>query len=991
MDKENVGEWIKWRQEIYYFLTMSLLQKPEKAVLNDLLKNTWSNGFLKVYDFSQSGFLQVAQQVASFRDEEWQRLRREYEELFEGISERSIAVWESAYKGSENILLDESTLQVKRFYKKHALGVRSEVRQLCDHIGLECSFMEWLNGQLMNHLRDKNEAGFYQMIKVQKEFMNQHILSFLKPFCETLLTQTTENYYKAFSHFLYQFIAKDLEIVSGLIYGVYKHTKHERHEKMPIGFRKLTQEELADEPPVIIPTSGRNNCGGKCIIYAHVQEGSLLKLSTDTGNLASNEERLNSCTRGKGYRKTFLNANRLRYPMKRIGERGEGKFERISWEEAVNTIAEKIKDIGEKHGPASRYVNYSTGVSAVMRGDVLARRLLAMDGGYLDLYNTYSSACAEIATPYTYGTTITGSASSTLIHSKLIILWGHNPVETVFGTSTHADLIKARAAGAKIVVVDPRFSDTAAAYADQWIGIRPTTDSAMMDAMAYVIVTEALQDQGFIDQYCIGFDRQHMPHGAEEAESYFEYVLGTRDGVPKNPKWAEGITGVQEKVIIDLAREYALSKPAALIEGFGPQRHGNGEQTVRSGTMLAALTGNVGIRGGGAAGCGGLLQHKKPSVSTGHNPAGVSIPCFLWTDAVIRGKEMTAELDGVRGSERLPSPIKLIINPAGNTLINQHSDINRTISILKDTSQCEFIVCSDLFMTPSAKFADILLPGTSLFEGINITLPWRQGDYILYNNQAIEPLFESRFEYEWLTEVAGKLGIQTAFTEGHGTMKEWLKAAYDEVRKIETELPEFEKFTEAGGYKYKNRQDFIAFQKQIQDFANHPFPTPSGKIEIFSQRLYEMNQPKEIPAIPKYVPSFEGPEDELTRKYPLQLIGWHTKRRCHSVHDHNDWHAAVDKQEVWIHPKDAAARGIKEGDSVEVWNDRGRMKVPAHITHRIVEGVTAVSQGAWYRPNRKGMDTNGSINILTTSRATPLAKGNPQHSNLVEIKLSAEE
>jgi anaerobic dimethyl sulfoxide reductase subunit A len=222
-------------------------------------------------------------------------------------------------------------------------------------------------------------------------------------------------------------------------------------------------------------------------------------------------------------------------------------------------------------------------------------------------------------------------------------------------------------------------------------------------------------------------------------------------------------------------------------------------------------------------------------------------------------------------------------------------------------------------------------------------------------------------------------------------MEEWLKAAYDEVRKIETELPEFEKFTEAGGYKYKNRQDFIAFEKQIKDFSNHPFPTPSGKIEVFSQRLYEMNQPKEIPAIPKYVPSFEGPEDELTRKYPLQLIGWHTKRRCHSVHDHNDWHAAIDKQEVWIHPKDAAARGIKEGDSVEVWNDRGRMQVAAHITHRIVEGVTAVSQGAWYRPNRKGMDTNGSINILTTSRPTPLAKGNPQHSNLVEIQLSTEE
>ena len=872
MYKGNVSKLIQWRMNRYYFLAMFLSRRPEKERLQQFL-NSAEKEFWQLYGLDKNEFLQTIKELINAPSESWNNLRREHEELFEGISGKSIPLWESAYKGSENILLDGTTLKVKRFYKRHGIGVRAQVKQPCDHIGLECGFLEWMNRSLINSLKDQEKKDFYQNVADQKEFITEHLLSFLKVFCEELYKNTEEMYYKTFSEFLYQFVKKDLEMLDSLTYDVNAKVDEGRPDKLPFGFAKLTEEELEDLPEGSIPTGGLNNCGGKCIIYAHAQEGSILRLSTDTRRAEGDKEVLHSCARGKGYRKSFLNVNRLRYPMKRIGERGEGKFERISWEEAVDSISEKMQTIKEKYGPASRYVNYSTGVSALMRGDVLAKRLLALDGGYLDFYSNYSSACAEAATPYTYGTPITGSASSTLIHSKLIILWGHNPLETVFGTSTHSDLIKAKRAGAKIIVVDPRFSDTAAAYADKWIGIRPTTDSTMMDAMAYVIITENLQDQGFIDKYCIGFDAKHMPLGNEEEESYFEYVLGKRDGIAKTPKWAEAITGVDQEVIIDLARNYALSKPAALIEGLGPQRHGNGEQTVRSGTMLAALTGNVGIKGGGAAGCGSLSQHKYPSIDKGNNPAGVSIPCFLWTEAILRGKEMSAQKDGVRGAERLPSPIKLIFNLAGNVLINQHSDIKRTIRLLKDSSKCEFIVCSDLFMTPSAKFADILLPGTSLFEGSNITVPWRQGDYMLYNNQVIEPLFESRFEYDWLVEVAEKLGLKEAFTEGHQTMEEWMRSAYNEVKKTETELPEFHKFVQGGGHKYQNRKNFVAFEDQIRDFANHPFPTPSGKIEIFSQRLHKMNNPKEIPAIPKYVPSYEGPSDALAKKYPLQLIG----------------------------------------------------------------------------------------------------------------------
>ncbi len=733
-------------------------------------------------------------------------------------------------------------------------------------------------------------------------------------------------------------------------------------------------------------TSGINNCGGRCIIKAHVRDGKIVKLSTDTSNGEDGLAPLTYCAKGMAYVETFLNDNRLKYPMKKIGKRGEGKFARITWEEAIDTIITEWKRIKSTYGVQSRYVNYATGIKGLMRGNALAKRLLALDGGFLDSYGSYSTACTSFATPYTYGTNLTGNTLEDWTNSKLIILWGHNPAETRFGTTLYF-LKKAKDAGVKIIVVDPRFTDTARGFADEWIGLRPGTDSALMDGMAYTIYTEGLQDQVFMDKYCIGFDSEHMPEGIEGKESYISYILGEKDSIKKTPKWAERITGVRSEVIINLAREYATSKPAALIQGWGPQRHANGEQSVRSGTMLACLTGNVGISGGWASGFGAVNRHRDPVFPIPQNPYKGKIPTFLWTDAITRGTEMTSDLDGITGVDKLDSKIKMIINIAGNTLINQHSDINRTMEILIDTSKCEFILCSDLFMTPSARFADILLPGTSMFEGENITMPSEYGDFLLFNQSVIEPLYECRFEYDWLREVAEGLGIRAAFTEGHETVHEWLKSIYEALKLHERELPEFEAFAAEGGYKYKNNPTIIAFKKQIEDPENNPFPTPSGKIEIFSESIYRMNQPLDIPAVPKYVSTFEGVDDPLREKYPLQLIGYHTKRRAHSTHDNNKKLEKIDKQQIWINVKDAKERNIEDGDMVEVWNDRGKIHIPAYVTTRIIEGVAAISEGAWFTPGDDGIDKRGSINVLTTSRPTALAKGNPQHSNLVEVRL----
>lgn len=737
----------------------------------------------------------------------------------------------------------------------------------------------------------------------------------------------------------------------------------------------------------VISTCSITNCGGRCVIKAHVRDGMVVRVSTDTqegGDLSTPP--LRACVRGQNYRKMLYHPDRLKYPMKRVGKRGEGKFERISWEEAVETIAQEVKRIGDQYGPESRYVNYGSGQSWGLHGGPrAARKLLALTGGYLNSRNDYSSGAGNVATPYTYGTNDSGSSFDSLLHSKYIILWGQNPSEMIFSTPYREYLMQAKKNGAKITVIDPRYSDTVIAFADEWIPILPTTDTALMDAMAYVIITENLHDQEFLDRYCIGFDGHHMPDGVPANESLKSYLLGEKDGTPKSPEWAEKICRVPADKIRELARNYATMKPAALIQGWAPQRQAYGEQFMRGGAQLACLTGNVGKLGGWAAGTGYWNRSNIVYPFKYQNPIKASIPCFLWTMAVEKGPEMTAA-DGLQGTERLNSGIKAIFNMAGNMLINQHADINKTKKLLEDESKVEFIVVSDLFMTPSAKFADILLPGTSFFERWDIGTPWCFGDYVILGQKTIDPLYECRDEYDVFAEIADKLGLKEQFTEGKSTL-DIVKESIERTKKeLDPNFPTFEEFCNLGVYHFKYDEPLIGFKEQIDDLDNHPFETPSGKIELFSKALWDMNQHDEIPAIAKYISSWEGPEDPLKEKYPLQLISWHYKRRCHSTYDNQPWLEEVAKQEMWINPKDAEARGIKDGDRVEVVNDRGLLIIDAKVTRKIVPGVVGIPQGAWYTPDKNGIDQRGSVNVLTSQRPTPLAKANPQLTNLVEVK-----
>lgn len=736
----------------------------------------------------------------------------------------------------------------------------------------------------------------------------------------------------------------------------------------------------------IVRSSGSHNCGGRCVVDLHVVDGRIVRIdSEDPEPDSPDRPQLRACARCRAYRERLYSPDRLTRPLKRSGKRGSGSFEPTSWEEALGDIARILRRIMAESGPDAIYLAYGTGNEGIFSERAWMKRLLGLAGGWLGYYGSYSTACAQVATPYVYGTNDTGSSRETWRDSKLIILIGFNPADTIHGTNTSYYLKLAKEAGARIVVVDPIYTNTAGALADEWIPIRPTTDNALFDAMAYVIVSEGLEDRAFLDRLCLGFDEEHMPEGAPHGLSYESYLMGlSGDGLTKTPAWAEAITGIPAATIARLAREYARCKPAALVQGYGPQRHARGEQFHRGGATLAAMTGNVGVRGGWAAGTG--YQARRPYVAqlpySNPNPARISV--YTWPDAIVRGEGMGSEL-GVRGVGSLRSSIKVILNIAGDCLVNQHTDSNSAGRILADEGLVELIVANDQFLTPSARFADYVLPADSMYERDDIVEPWEWGDYLLFMNKAVEPPLECRNGFDWVGQLADLMSLGEEFREGLD-LEGWIRRLVAQTAAANPGFPSLEELRERGVYRWTYGESCVAFKDEVRDPEAHPFPTPSGKIEVFSPRLYAMGRPEDIPAIPKYVPAWEGPEDVVRNKYPLQCIGHHTKRRAHSIFDESATMEGIEPQALWMSPKDAEDRGLRQGERARVYNGRGEALVPVKVTVRMMPGVVSLPQGAWWSPDEEGVDRRGCVNVLARYEPTPLAFGNPSHTMLVEVR-----
>ncbi|MEA5660476.1 MAG: molybdopterin-dependent oxidoreductase, partial [Cutibacterium granulosum] len=499
--------------------------------------------------------------------------------------------------------------------------------------------------------------------------------------------------------------------------------------------------------------------------------------------------------------------------------------------------------------------------------------------------------------------------------------------------------------------------------------------------------------------------------------------------------WASHITGIPAPRIRKLAREIATAKPCAITQGWGPQRSANGENTARAIFLLAAVTGNIGIPGGGTGAREGAqafdfaAPFNREITNTTSNRI---ISVFSWLDAIDHGPQMDTfnsgvcekAAPGVRANKvpvdehdrptnvKLTTPIKMVWQYAGNSLVGQTGDNNRSVEILRDESKCELIVVCDIQYTTSARYADYILPGTSTAEEEDIH-PGENGGPMAYgivSSQAIKPLYECRNIYDICTDLSSRLGTEKQFTGGL-TRTQWLERTIEETRKGNPGLPSYHQWKKMGIFR-KDMGPHVELADFRKDPTAHPLDTPSGKIEIYSHRLAAMSRAwqfgtfheklpgDKLTALPEYVATWEGAEEaRASTKYPFQVIGHHFKGRTHSSYGNVDWLLDAHPQTVWINTRDARAKGISNDDEVFVYNDRGTIRLPARVTDRITPGVLSVPQGAWFHPSRskdvvaprdanldKPVDVNGSMNTLTSLHPSPLAKGNAVHTTIANVE-----
>jgi len=738
-------------------------------------------------------------------------------------------------------------------------------------------------------------------------------------------------------------------------------------------------------------TACYHNCGGRCILYAEVQDGVVKRLVPENGTEDTFDKPLAiPCVRGRSQINRVYAPERLKYPMKRVGKRGENKFERITWDEALDFIASEMKRLMGEYGPESFFFHYATGTQwRGPDGRAPIRRMMRLFGGYTDYFGNYSDAQIAAARPFITGTQ--SNSADDLVNSKLCVMFGCNLVVTRAGGDNQGYYcLKAKEAGTRFISVDPIYTESAAALDAEWIPIYPGTDVALIAAMAYVMVKEDLYDKEFMAKYTVGFDEDTLPEGAPKNSSWMAYLMGDEDGVEKTPEWAAEITGIPAQRIITLAHEIAQTKPCHLTQALGVQRRAYGEQPVRALPILAAMTGNFGIQGGGTGldfGSGTPIQIG--SMPLPPNPIPTAISVFLWPDMIERGEEMTSgPQDKIRGADKVGANMKFMWNHGGNCLTNQHSDINATLKMFEDDSKLELVVTTEVTMTPSCLVSDILLPSATGFEADNIITGTGAGraNWAMYSHAVIEPMYETRTDLWMAEQLAERLGILEEFQEGHATREDWIRDYVSVAQEAYSDFPTFEEFKEQGIYKVYSKGQTVAGKAFVEDPEANPLNTESGKIQIYSPKLAEWDEPEELPAIPKYIPEWEGVSDPLREEFPLLMIGSHAIQRSHSTFANVEVLTEAHHHAVKINPIDAEERGIENGDTVRVFNDRGVIELKARVTPRIRPGVIDVPQGTWHNPDENGVDKGGCVNTLTKYHPSPLAKGNPQHTNLVQVE-----
>ena len=726
------------------------------------------------------------------------------------------------------------------------------------------------------------------------------------------------------------------------------------------------------------------------------------------------------------YKKRVYSPNRISYPLKRVDwdpggdrnpqNRGKSKFKRISWDEAAEIIAGEIKRVQAAYGPCAvlsltaphgetKVLHPAHGIHTRLLHDYLGDYSKVAGGGPDSWEGWFWGA------EHVWGMTANVGEMAPLANcfkdmaenTEMILFWGCDPETTPLawdGQQASRICYWWTELGIKSVYICPDLNYGAAVHADKWIPVLPNTDAALHLAISYVWITEEIYDKDYVATHTCGL------------EEYKKYVLGEEDGIPKTPAWAAPLCGVPEWTIKALAREWA-SRTTSIA-------HGNGGSYIRGPyahepARLEVL--NLAMQGVGKPGRHQVKMiewnHKGDSAATnplprpllspniekavrgGHmGPVSQMLPRDLFFEGINTGGPVDWYFSSHPWAPVSDQFIKYTYPAEGcpevhliwtdsPCWIGCWGDGHKNIEAIRNP-KIEFVLTQHPWMENGCLYSDIILPVNTKLEEDDIGTDVMNGQFCLIfpEPRCIEPLGESKSDFEAVGEVAKKLGVYHKFTEGKNDA-EWIKAGFEGSGV--KEMVSWEEFSEKGYFVVPAapdwEQDTVGMSKFVEDPEANPLETPTGKIEFYATELAErFPGDNERPPVPHWIPYGESHQEsrlhQRAREYPLLLVSNHGKWRVHAEHDDISWLREIPMckvrgpdgymyEPVWINPQDAAARGIRDGDIVKIYNERGAVLGGARLTERIIPGALSQDHGARYDPIGPALDRGGSNNLLS--------------------------
>ncbi|QKH36452.1 molybdopterin-dependent oxidoreductase [Achromobacter pestifer] len=673
-------------------------------------------------------------------------------------------------------------------------------------------------------------------------------------------------------------------------------------------------------------------------------------------------------------------------------ERGRDDYVEVSWDDALAAIHSELQRVRTEHGSEAIFGG-SYGWSSAGRlhhARTQTHRFLNAGGGFTNQAGNYSWGTAQFLLPHVIGTytPVTGRVTdwnSVTNHTRLLIAFGGMPLRNTQITSGGAgdhpvpgQLERAVAAGIEFVVISPTRGDVPPGVRARWIPIRPNTDAALMLAMIQALIADGIHDEEFLQIHCVGFPTLR------------EYLEGKTDGTPKTPEWAEAICDVPADTIRALARQ-ARNTRTMLTCAWSLQRAHRGEQPYWASIALAAALGHIGLPGGGFAfghasmnGAGNpRMEIAGPAMESGRNPTGSVIPVARVTDMLLHPGQRY-EFNGRVGTY---PDIKMVYWAGGNPFHHQQ-DLNR---LSRAWSRPQTIVAHEIWWTPMARRSDIVLPATTTLERNDIGGSTRDR-HVFAMHQALAPIGSSRNDFDIYRELAALGGYEHGFTEGRGEM-EWVRQIYESMAKewrgSGYMAPDFDAFWSRGFVEIPEpEKPFVLFEEFRRDPAGNPLRTPSGRIELYSEKIAGFGY-ADCPPHPSWLAPDEWLGSPKAARWPLHLLTPQPAGKLHSQMDGGK--TSVDlkvngREALRIAPSDAQARRIGQHDLVKVYNDRGACLATAVIDADLKPGVVALPTGAWFDAADENLEIHGNPNVLTIDVGTSrLTQGSSAQSALVEV------